>query len=191
MALYNSKGEGGQRQKLNLRNHGCRLPLAGGNAPVPVSGLIMALLWPCPSPASVGLEGAGARGAAALAEPPSSTGIWVSPQPPRRAFLLAEGAHRKRGPALPTMRELRASSHALQWFLMAAGVGLRPQQDAQVPSRLFMLSLDSRISPGHKSCFLLAFSWHKIYICFYYYICSSQNGMCKNSFHSVSWLFQS
>ncbi|KAF6327552.1 hypothetical protein mRhiFer1_008268 [Rhinolophus ferrumequinum] len=111
-------------------------------------------------------------------------------QPLRRAFLLAEGAHRKQGPALPTVRELRASSHALQCFLMAAGLGLRPQQDTQVLSRLFMLSLDSRISPGHKSCFLLAFSWHKIYICFYYYICSSKNGMCKNSFPSISWLFQ-
>lgn len=79
MALYNLKGEGGQSQKLNLRNHGCHLPLAGGSAPVPVSGLIVALLWPCPSPASVGLEGAGARAAAALAEPPSSTGVGVSP----------------------------------------------------------------------------------------------------------------
>lgn len=185
MALYNLKGQGGQSQKLNLRNHGCHLPLAGGNAPVPVSGLIVALPLSCLSGAG-GTWGSGSSSTCRASFLNRNLG-----QPPRRAFPLSEGAHRKKGPVQPTVRELRASSHALQCFLMAAGVGIRPQQDAQVPSRLFMLSLDSRISPGHKSCFLLAFSWHKIYICFYYYICSSKNGMCKNSFPSVSWPFQS
>lgn len=110
---------------------------------------------------------------------------------PEEGIPASRGSAQEAGPSAAYNGELRASSHALQCFLMAAGEGLRPQQDAQVPSRLFMLSLDSRISPGHKSCFLLAFSWHKIYICFYYYICSSKNGMCKNSFPSVSWPFQS
>lgn len=42
--------------------------LAGGDASAPGSGLTLALQWPCPAPASLGLEGAGALGAAAPAE---------------------------------------------------------------------------------------------------------------------------
>lgn len=182
--LYHLKGEGGQSQKLRLRNRGCHPPLW-----LEEMLLRQALAWPWPynGPALL-LPPWGWRELELWEQQHLQRASFLSRNsgwPLKRAFLLAEGAHRKQGPGLPATQ---SPSHAPQCFLMAAGLGFRPQQDTQVPCRLFMLSLESRISPNLKICFLLAFSLHKIYICFYY-ICSSKKGTFENSFLPFPSLF--
>lgn len=82
MALYNLKGAGGQSQKLNLRDHGWHLPLW-----LEEMLLCQALAWPWPYSGPIPLLPHRRR--------------RNLDQALRRAFLLAEGAHRKQGPVLP------------------------------------------------------------------------------------------
>lgn len=52
-------------------------------------------------------------------------------------------------------------------------------QDTRVLARFRILSLDPRTTSDLKMCFLLAFTLHRIYICFHYNVRSSKNGMFK------------
>lgn len=104
--------------------------------------------------------------------------------PLRRAFLLAE----KAGPSAICIAE--SPSCTPQCFLMGTCLSLRSQDGTLRFLLDFMLSLNFRISPDLKICFLFAFASHKIYIYFHYYVCSSKNGMFKKfiPFHFLAFL---
>lgn len=144
VALDNLKWEGGRKTK----------PGAGGDAPGPVSGLIVAAQWPRPSLALLCWREPGSSGTC-RAGPSGGHSRWQR-----------DGA----GSRAQSCRQCWGPLTSAQCFLMAAGLSLRPGQDTQFPSRLFMLPLDPRISLLLKIRFLLGFALHRIYTCFHYYV---------------------
>lgn len=125
----------------------------------PGSGLTVASRWPCPSLALVVLGGIGEPGSSHHRRSSQLHRTGVAPRGTRACTQsLREwpsAACRAEGPSLPLV-----FPHGCSFEFRASG------RDIQAPSRLHMLSLDSRISPDLKICPLLAFILHKVYIHF-------------------------
>lgn len=137
--------------------------LAGGAA----SAQALVQLWPHGGPAPLlppwCWGASGSQAAATATGPPSSTELgW-----PRGALVPAHRAcgsgpvqpAEAEGPSLPLV-----FPHDCSFEFRASG------RDIQAPSRLHMLSLDSRISPDLTICPLLACILHKVYIHFHQHL---------------------